>query len=544
MPRIKNEFDELKDLTEDYWSKLENNLDDQVTVMLKTYIPKLLPREMEQIKKNSPPQQAKTLVLLVGFSWEPLLQAVCHYRPEKLYLLLNAKYGGESAGVVFQKLEQLINKLSESKLIEKKPEIKPTEIDAAGAGPVEVFHQLTQIIKEEGEQPPVRGKESLPLVLDITGAKKNMVAAAFLFAALSGTAVSYVDFPDDAYSPEKRRPYGYRSKIALIDNPYTFFAMGKWLEVRQLYKQYNFNGAIKLVDEIKKSMDKGDEWSGRKYFGETGEKAVDRLLRVLECYECWESGNFNRASEIYEGIKGEIPGFRRPPDAVKILGGIWYEVQGAKFVKKPGRFYLEPQLFDTYICDELRRIERMIEYKEDYRAAFLRAAGLSEVVLNLWLLSLLDGEEDRKKALDFWGEADGEDGRSPNASKSFKKLTAGGTFKMKDLGGKNPPDITFNKGSKKIPRWWNSTAFFKDRGDRKGWKIFLDCRNKIAHRYYSIPEELAKDALLFARLNYESYRQDNRMPDSAVFAEIIPWPELCGLCGLKEILPPPVTGDE
>lgn len=544
MPRIKNEFDELEELTKDYWRELEDNRDSPVTVMLKTYIHKLLPREMEQIKKNSPPQQAKTLVLLVGFSWEPLLQAICHYRPEKLYLLLNARYGGESAGEVSQKLEQLINKLYESKLIEKKPEIKPTKIDAAGAGPVEVFHQLTKIIKEEEKQPPVRGKEGLPLVLDITGAKKNMVAAAFLFAALSGTAVSYVDFPDDAYAPQRRRPYGYRSRIALIDNPYTFFAMGKWLEVRQLYKQYNFNGAIKLVDEIKKSMGKEDEWSGRKYFGVPGEKAVDRLLRVLECYECWESGNFNRASEIYEGINGEIPGFR-PPDAVKILGGCWYEVQGAGFIKKPERFYLETQLFDTYICDELHRIERIIKYKEDYRAAFLRAAGLSEVVLNLWLLSLLDGEEDRKKALNFWGEGAGEDGRSPDASASFKELTAGTSFKMKNLiRRKNPPDLTFNSGSKKIPRWWNSTAFFKDRGDKNGWDIFIKCRNKIAHRYYSIPQELAEDALLFARLNYKSYRQDNRVPDSAVFAGEIPWPELCGLCGLKEILPPPVTGDE
>lgn len=550
MPRIKSELDILKDLTEKYWGELDLKPNNRVTVIITTYIPELLPREMEQIKKNSPPQQAKMLALLVGFSWEPLLQTVCHYRPEIIYLLLNARYGEDSAETVFQSLEQLISKLSENKLIEKMPDIKKLKIegksDAASAGPVEVFDQLTKMIKEEEKQPSGRGNDKLPLLLDITGAKKNMVAAAFLFAALSGTAVSYVDFPDDAYDPEKRRPYGYRSRIALIENPYDFFAMGKWLEVRQLYKQYNFTGAIKLVNEIKESMAQGDEWSDRQYFGEAGEKAVDRLLRVLECYECWESGNFNRSKEIYEGTMGEIPGFM-PPYAVKILGGCWYEVKGAEFVKKPERFYLEPQLFDTYINDELHRIERIIKYKEDYRAALLRAAGLSEVLLNLWLLSLLDGEEERKSALELWGEGAGEDGRSPDARQSFVNLTKKKPFTMQDLRLRNLPGVTFNSELKSIPNWWNRTTFFKDRKDRRnkrGWEVFLDCRNYIAHRYYSIPRELAEDALLFAWLNYESYCKDNHMPDYNVFAGETPWPELCELCGLKEILPPQVTRDE
>lgn len=81
--------------------------------------------------------------------------------------------------------------------------------------------------------------------------------------------------------------------------------------------------------------------------------------------------------------------------------------------------------------------------------------------------------------------------------------------------------------------WWKKTSLFND---DDGWKPFLDIRNDLVHKYFSVPLEWAVDALKFAEVNFEDFL-GQPMSELPLCAAALSWSELCELCGMHRFLP-------
>jgi hypothetical protein len=521
---------DLKNLTKEYWGMIDHR---NPSEHLEWYIDNLLPHEMDwadkhPIRDGEPrlpvrTRPCKLLVLLVGFSVEPLLQAVWAYEPENILLLLNQQYGdpdnGGREGIVFgTMIQRLIREhLASRKPLASKPDVNCELVEA---GPVPVFQKLVEKVDAtEG------------VVIDITGAKKSMVAGAFLYAAYANVDVSYVDFDDKAFDPEQGRPYGYACRIGYLSNPYQAFALRDWEWVRELYNRYNFRAARELLVGLDGNGGPGTILDATKTYLPTIVEPVQKLGRMLHCYELSDSGDFNKAKEKADEITQE--GWNSDfPDAINKLGGKWFTVSGSGFTNPPKGFYDDTPELRVYIYDEIKRIERLIRLNEDYRSAFLRAGGVNEILMLTRLVRLVKNPVDKQSLLNALDE------RTPGARSLFEALCQPGGSKIeigkdrsKTISFKGVPEISIGLPQPMTP-WWQSTQYFNG---NQGWEDFLDKRNELAHKYFTVPRDWAEDVLRFVKANFEDFLSRS-MDSLGLCAEVLPWSSLCERCGLKGLL--------
>jgi hypothetical protein len=444
-------------------------------------------KEHDQIQVHS----CETLVLLVGFSLEPLLQSVCVYQPKKVILVLNQWYGEEEGNVFAQHFQEGIEYLEQKHLIDPLPEfINDPGYVLPQDDPASVFQTLVGALHDASDA-----------VIDITGGKKSMVAGTFLYAAYAGIPISYVDF--DEYHPEKRRPYGYSCRIGEITNPYRQFALREWEQVRASYTDYKFREAQKTLEKMWPQV--------RGYFPDDADGYVQTMLDVFRCYEAWDAGDYNEAHAEAQ----KIPSFT-PPDAVITWNGEWVTISGDEF-NSVRRFYEDSGRFRAYVCDELARIRRLIDCSEDYLSAFLRSGGLNEVVMVARLVksSSPSQRDDVLRKIDEKG--------TPFIKPLFEGFVHG-EFNWCRIAWSS---ISMND-------WWNGTGIF---GGRDGWETFLYRRNDLTHQYYSPPPKWADDALAFVKANFEDFL-GHPVDDLNINTEAIKWAELCKLSGMNRYLPP------
>ncbi len=510
------ERNNVERLTKEYWDSFEPL---QIDEAMRWYIceshkelgdKSLLEAELEYArgKGSITAQSCKTLVLLVGFSLEPLLQSICVYKPQKVILLLNQQgYPPEEWHVFAGHITEAIGRLIKKGLLAQAPQI-PGE-DGESGYPVEddpsaVFQKLVEALHDETD-----------VVIDVTGGKKSMVSGAYLYAAYAGARISYVDF--DEYDPKHCRPYGFSCKIGELANPYQTFALRDWERVRTLYERYQFREARDLlIKSIQPVMTQVMPASAQ---------PIQTLTTFLKFYEKWDSGDFRGAQQI----ASQLPAFEQP-SAVKDLGSKWYEISGSDFTNKPSHFYGDLDAVKVYAADELARIRRLIDYNEDYRSAFLRAGGLNEILMLARVVNLVTNPTDRSSLLTPL------DDRTPDVRRVFSVLVDAGKTCIdvqKDIPFKNAPALSIPRPSP-MNSWWRTTTMFKA---NDGWDIFLTRRNELAHKYFSVPREWAEDALRFVQANFEDFF--GQSPGSTgLRTEALNWPDLCRLCGLDRFLPP------
>jgi len=509
--------------TEDYWGDLQRNAKRRDPVW-RAYVENLLPLEMACMAAapdRLPQAPCQMLVLLVGQSVEPLLQSVWAHRPKELLLILNRQYDEETTGDNFAStVRGLLSQLpSEQRVAEENIQQQVVE-----PRPANVFRALVERLRDrEG------------VVIDITGAKKSMVAGAFLYAAYANVPVSYVDFDDVNFSAKYGKPYGYASHIRSFENPYTAFALRDWEQVRQLYRRYKFRDARRLLlGEDGNDKAKTVLATMRKYLPESA-PATRALADLLRCYELWDAGLYNESAEHAQ----KIAGFQ-PPTAVGRLGGKWFEVDRAQFKEALPNFYEDTPEFRAYVYDELARIERLIDFNHDYRSAFLRAGSLNEVVMLARLVKLVDDDPQKDELVRALQN------RTPGAYSVFDNLRkrVGHSFQIGpqkndtyyEISSHGAPEITITIAEPMD--WWREVHLFEGQGS---WKHFINRRNDLAHKYYSPPHEWAQDVLSFVQANVEDFWEADTAKD--IDTEALPWSEMCGLTGLKEYLPPNLLTD-
>ena len=513
---------ELRDLTkEKYWNIMQDISD--LEPLLEIYIDDLLPQEMKWLQDHPSEgrlsdQTCETLIMLVGYSIEPLLQSIWAYQPSQIVLLLNEKYGDECGYDFGGKIERLIQKLYQIHFPEKiVPTVDARELTAV---PLTVFEKLHNIVENPDG-----------VVVDITGGKKKMVAEAFLYAAYAKIDISYVDFDDDAYDPIYRRPYGYLCRIGRLHNPYQAFALRDWEHVRELYHNYNFRAAKQALKKLTKNLRK----AGFETYQQKMQDAVEKLTALLDCYAEWDSGHFNEAKVLAEKMRSWNTNF---PDSITVLGGKWIEIitGTVEFKNLATYIYDDSEELKAYLYDEFSRIERLFRINEDYRSVVLRTGGLNEIIMIARLVRLVNNSGDKQALLQALVH------KNPDASRVYKALLQSdgsiitiGNTRQYDISFKNAPVLSVPL-TKTMQRWWQTTHYFTDDVNRQGWNKFLKLRNKMTHAYFTVPREVAGDALRFVRANFEDFLG---IPISSLSlcAETLSWAELCQKCGLDQFLP-------
>jgi len=517
---------DIERVTKEYWDYFEPSKIDEA---MRWYVlegqkrldgKSLLEAELEWAKsqRRITDQSCATLVLLVGFSLEPLLQSVCVYRPQKVVLILNKQgYPNEEWYVFAGHVQDAIGLLVEKGLLASQPELpgKDGKVGYPAADePSEVFQTLVEVLHNETD-----------VVIDVTGSKKSMVSGAYLYAAYAGARISYVDF--DEYDPKNRRPYGYSCRIGELSNPYQTFALREWERARALYGQYQFREARTILQAMSPAMTTVMPKSDR---------PIRMLQNFLEFYGRWASGDY-RGAKLF-ALEQNLPSFEQP-SAVVNLGDKWFEISNDDFTNKPTHLYGDMDAVKVYVADELARIRRLIDYGEDYRSAFLRASGLNEIVMLARLVRLVTNPAERNALLDALDES------TPGIFSVFENLmmpvgTAISIYKNTRRDGSI--QVRFGNGQTLLTTislqaplkdWWSTIPSF----GTDGWKKFLRIRNELAHKYFSVPQEWAENALRFVQANFEDFL-GHPVEDLNLHTKALPWSELCEKCGLSRFLPP------
>lgn len=531
--------DELKQLTHEYWETRLSNTN--------WYIENLLPREMEyaqQQQRQQQPPECDTLALLVGFSPDPLLQTIWIYTPKRIVLILNNRYqdatGRDMADEYCEWIDMLITvgKYPPSALPKRDVAISPNE-----AKPDWVFCELRDRLLPDQRA----GKR---VVVDITGAKKNMAAGAFLFAAYAGIDINYVDF--DEYDEQRRRPYGYSCRIGSQPNPYSSFGLGDWKRVQQLFENYAFRGAEREVEKLEQRM---SEDIIAPAFTDTQRQAVAQLREVLNILDDWDNGDFTAAWKKWSLNKNGQPSLASQliglslPQAITVLGAKNWpstDVSDAKSLLeqhrdlKSGKITPEESLFNQsdllliYAHDELEKIDRLINKKEDSRSALLRSAGLNELLLRaraaiLFLTDKLLVDNIRKASLPDVYSCFRRIVKDPGAANLYQFLQNNQDMKIGDRRSRN---TVTRRGDIAVPRmkeYWKNQTFLSH-------EQLLNLRNESIHTHLSIPRPIAEASCQIATLALEDFETHwvglLGQPASSYQTWGLSWDNLCATCYL------------
>ncbi len=500
------------------------------------YIDNLLPHEMKFAEADG--KQAitpyDTLAMLVGFSPDPLFQSIWKYRPQRIVLLFNDHYGAETGAEMERRFLGWVAHLLASEAFRATqplncpPVAKPicgqdTAVRDARASSGWVFQTLTRLLLRDQQQ----GKR---IVVDITGAKKTMTAGAFLFAAYAGIAISYVDFDD--YDQTTRRPWGFTCRIAEQPNPYDELGLRDWERVRKLYEQYAFRNAATEVAKLKEAM------CDRGYISTTQAGALDRLRSLLYVLEEWDNGDYTVAYEQWQQILQEAtdPTLHQElsqvtlPQAITDLGSRpWPSKKTTRaddllqqhralkrgYPQPTDSIFYHPEWLLIYAEDELEKITRLIDYNNDYRSAFLRAAGVNELLLKariaiMWFTKNLDGEQ----TLPTHAYLD----------TAFEDM-------VKYATANEMCQLLLKPGSShwQMEKYWTSVVELNH-------DTLLNLRNEAIHTYLAIPEELARAASTIADKALCDYKDNwvDLLGKNRVSYQSwqLNWSKLCAACGV------------
>lgn len=330
--------------------------------------------------------QKIAFAFLVGDSFDPILQSIQAYQPDRLVPVVCEFYGSRepdengpswhiNGEYQWGELKKIIHRLS--KTTGKQINVEDPKRYVKDK-PRDVFDYLREQLKSELQQ-----TSEWDVYVDITGAKKTMVAGAFLYAAYTGTKICYVDFDD--YDTIARRPYGFSCRFAEVDNLYTSLHLREWEQVQQLYTLYNFNSALKVMEGLIKDKDVPDKQKS----------TCQHLFNFIEACNEWENGQYHTASNLLKPLPGAVKDLA--PGAIAILAGLWPDEDGQMPRCGPvDAFLLDPRAVSVFAQDEISRCKRLAgitrnkcsETRQDSRSAFMRAYSVHETLLKARIAAL------------------------------------------------------------------------------------------------------------------------------------------------------------
>jgi hypothetical protein len=523
------------------------------------------------------------LVLLIGTSFEPLLQSIWAYRPIKVLPVLNKYYhaakkvldfepnqytpGNEHWNAFKTKMERLpknvYNKIDKQWLNEA-PDFQVED------SPINVFEFLQKNLAR------LQYDKQYDIIVDITGAKKSMVAGAYLYAAYSGAKISYVDF--EIYHQIKNRPYGFTSKIELLPNPFNEFALQLWEQIRLLFEQYGFGAGLALLANLPSKAINHVTALYQYFADDTAKKSARTIHEQLKDYfrilRDWESGELAEAKQLAESFAKERD--CTFPAVIFELGDLWPTSDTTTVDnnahKKAAKFLSDPKLVTLYAYDELERarwyigepqiraIKSKINPHPQYRLAFAKAYALYETLFKARLLFSyfkghlkfkLPGESDYKEITEL---------ETTRYHEIFVALMLKGyQFMTKDVciilkNGNyrfEHDDCQIHLSVENYCKFENNDAreLLPIRGANHDVLELRDKRNDITHSYFPVNKEWAQNAINLAQKNLNHYK-DKWLPacnfDTTVLTgidrkeacNVLSWDEVKKVFGLEFLIAP------
>ena len=520
------------------------------------YVHKLLPEEMECAKKNGNfPKMTEAidlLILLVGHSPEPLLQAIYAYNPAQILLVVNDFYpvsgseayldGREFAKYMVIPLIESLCQSNDRQLDLLSPLPLESSDSARADSPQQVFQLLQQRLHTVI-------KPDMNIVLDITGGKKSTVAGAFLFAAFADLKISYVDF--QYYDVDRRRPNGYSCQIDFLSNPYARFALKEWQQVKNLFDRSEFASAAERLKEMIADM--------HSFFVESQTMAAQDLQAAMLCYDAWLNGHFNKAAKLGRDLRKSRPHFQ-PPKIIEIFSDpdIWPHVEDAdapslmatKLLDKGSALdkIATKEAFEAmvlYAYDECGKIPRIAGEMADYRSALLRSAAVNELLYRLRIEQLVSSEalclvnEEHSHHSEWHGyRFTKKRQRRLTASQMEWILSAippGGCLQLPETSAKEKIFV----GKKRSIAKPNLPVFAVDGID---CNTVRKLRNKSIHAVLPIPKRIALAAARLAELNWAEFERHWLADSMSIlsrddFNTLPSWEQLCDWCEVN-FLPP------
>ncbi len=262
-------------------------------------------RRADERRRTGQRPPTELLLLTVGYSPEPLLLALAQHAPETVELLLEQGLSKD----YLDSLEELWNAFHE---ILEVPEYGDVSVGKTIVrdSPAELFQTVRRIVERHEE---CRGG----VVLDITGAKKSMIAGAFLAAGFLDVETSYVDFA--SYHPLLRRPDPGSCVPRILSHPYQLFRLRDEDRLQEAFDGRRYEEAQQIACELCEMVERPEV---RQFLGELETVRRSAELRALadvaQAYALWSEGFFRDADDKLLHVQG-IP----RPLTVQLLGRVW-----------------------------------------------------------------------------------------------------------------------------------------------------------------------------------------------------------------------------
>lgn len=487
--------------------------------------PALLSAELREVSERGRHLRAKDgqlspdlLILCVGYSPEPLLLAVAHHSPAEVLLLKETSLQGD----YLQTLEELWNRHRPGNL----PEFRDLGFRVVRDSAADLFLAVRDAV--QARQPGGR------IVLDITGAKKSMIAGAFLAAGFLELETSYVDFGE--YDPVLRRPVPGTSRPGRLSHPYRLFKLREESQLQEELDRGNFPEAERLASTLL-DMARSPEVSELLAPGEADARSArfEVVGQAARAYRRWREGFYAEAAEMLERSAAGIP----VPATVERLSSAWPRSTDPhnEIVETlmPVRVFADPSLALAYFLDVLvwNSPERIGEHP---RESFLRIYGTVESVIFFAFHMLVTrrperllietaepdrfqevksrypksskGEElDWERLLRGVAIQGGED-----SSRLALKLLEGKTYRTgtkimapkgwkgwPSAGLESLPDCSIRLPEPALPGDLLSRLFTSSGNETVHLGTFTTLRNKAVHWLAPVPEEIAQKLLQYYR---------------------------------------------
>jgi hypothetical protein len=462
--------------------------------------PPIFGDELKMVRdRNRREERPDLLILCVGYSPEPLLLAVAHHAPVEVLLLLENGLQQD----YLDSLERLWDRYCGDLGL---PPFDKLEKDKVQGSAAALFLAVRKIVEDR--------QWDSKIILDITGAKKSMIAGAFLAASFLDLKTSYVDFEE--YDPVLRRPVPGTSRPGHLQHPYGLFKLREEARLEEEFNRRRFREAGRLAKTLREMAESPEvkellaheatDWAAR----------YSAVQRVSAAYARWSEG-FYREEEKKDNEPSdwsEVP----LPASVERLRQTWPSASDSpKDIVKalsPQAVFADPSTPLAYFLDVLvwNNEERLADRP---REVFLRLYGTLESVISfafhafvsrcpecLQVPSPAPGEWDearivelRRRAVDLCEKS------STQALKVLRGKRLEISPDVEESSAGDPEESgtgTVSLAAPVFPREVDGNLF-KGKGGAASLFSFSELRHKAVHWLAPVPEDMARRLLQYYR---------------------------------------------
>jgi len=252
---------------------------------------RVLPLELRRLRGlYGQPSGPNLLVLLCGTSPQPLLVSLGHLRPARVLVVGSDSDDGRRA------VDDFLEAAGHPAIADRvTADLSLEPVRIAGADPARAYAELLA-----GLRPHV-DDDTEDVLIDVTGGKKTMVAAAYLVASHLGLRTVYVDAE---YSPTLRIPRPFTAAVRRLDDPVVVFRIREIDRARDLFRTGRYGRAAELLREAADALE-GLDLGGAPVPHDPA--AVRRFAAACGALESWRAAAYEQAESTLADADLDVP---------------------------------------------------------------------------------------------------------------------------------------------------------------------------------------------------------------------------------------------